>query len=103
MTHSHGSTTSTQSVPRCPATSIFIAISLGVFLSLFFSSLNHTLFLSWILDMNDFSSLLQHVANCYKALFTNKLSCASVSVAIIHPANKRVFTHYVTKLIWLPC
>ena len=42
MTHSHGATTSTRSVPKCLATSIFFAISLGFFLSFFFSSLNLT-------------------------------------------------------------
>ena len=37
-----GPITSTRPVPRCPTTSIFFAISLGFFLSLFFSSLNIT-------------------------------------------------------------
>ena len=37
---------------------------------------------------DDFSSLLQHMANCYKALFTDKLSCASV--AITHLANESI-------------
>ena len=46
MTHSHGPTTSTRSVPKCSATSIFFAVSLGFFLSLFFSSLNLTFSLS---------------------------------------------------------
>ena len=36
----------------------------------------------------DFSSLLQHMADCYKALFVDKLSCASESVAITHQANE---------------
>ena len=36
----------------------------------------------------DFSSLLQHMANCYRALFADKSSCASASVAITHPANE---------------
>ena len=39
MTHSHGSTTSTRSVPKSLATSIF-AVCLGFFFSLIFSSLN---------------------------------------------------------------
>ena len=36
----------------------------------------------------DFSSLLQHIAICYKALFADKSSCASASAAITHPANE---------------
>ena len=32
----------------------------------------------------DFSSLLQYMADCYKALFADKSSCANVSVAITH-------------------
>ena len=36
----------------------------------------------------DFSSLLQHMADCYKALLADKLSCASKSVAIVHPVNE---------------
>ena len=35
----------------------------------------------------DSSSLLQHMADCYKALFTDKSSCASASIAITHPVN----------------
>ena len=31
-----------------------------------------------------FSSLLQHVANCYKALLATESSCLSAIVAIIH-------------------
>ena len=34
---------------------------------------------------DDFSSLLQHMADCNKALLIDKLRCASTSVAIIHP------------------
>ena len=45
----------------------------------------------------DFSSLLQHMAVCYKALFTNKSSCVSTSGAIIHLLNQqtnlRIFMH----------
>ena len=36
----------------------------------------------------DFSSLLQHMANCYKALFTNKVSCAGTRVAITLLVNE---------------
>ena len=36
----------------------------------------------------DFSSLLQHMADCYKALLADKLCCASTSVAIVHPVNE---------------
>ena len=36
----------------------------------------------------DFSLLLQHMADCYKALFANKSSCARASVAITHLANE---------------
>ena len=50
--------------------------------------------------LEDFSSLLQHMADCYKALFADKSSCASTSVAITHPANE--FMHYVRILIRLP-
>ena len=32
----------------------------------------------------NFSSLLQHMIDCYKALLADKSSCASASVAIIH-------------------
>ena len=32
----------------------------------------------------DFSSLLQRMTDCYKALLANELSCVSPSVAIIH-------------------
>ena len=47
----------------------------------------------------DFSSLLQHMANCYKALFANKSSCASVSVAITHPENEFKSIHALHKNI----
>ena len=40
MAHSHGLTTSTWSVPKCPATSIFFAISLSQPLLLFLKSYN---------------------------------------------------------------
>ena len=40
------------------------------------------------LNKENFSSLLQHMADCYKALFANKSSCASASVASTHPANE---------------
>ena len=41
ITHSQGATTSTWSVPKCHATSVFFTVSLGFFFSLFFfSSLN---------------------------------------------------------------
>ena len=36
----------------------------------------------------DFSSLLQHMADCYKALFAGESSCTSASIAITHPANE---------------
>ena len=36
----------------------------------------------------DISLLLQHMANCYKALFTDKSNCASTSVAMTHLANE---------------
>ena len=32
----------------------------------------------------NFSSLLQHMIDCYKALFTDESSCVSASIAIIH-------------------
>ena len=55
----------------------------------------------------DFSSLLQHMAKCYKALFADESSCASTIVTIIHlftqRTNLRVFMHYVGILIQLPC
>ena len=39
----------------------------------------------------DFSSLLQHMANCYKALLTDESSCVSASIAIIiYLAGERV-------------
>ena len=55
----------------------------------------------------DFSSLLQHMANCYKALLAYESSCVSASVAIIHlctwQTSLRIFMHYVRILIQLPC
>ena len=47
----------------------------------------------------DFSLLLQHMADCYKALFADKSSCASVSVAITHPANKFKSFYALCKII----
>ena len=47
----------------------------------------------------DFSSLLQHMADCCKALFTNKSSCTSASVAIAHPANEFKSIHALCKNI----
>ena len=45
----------------------------------------------------DFSSLLQHMADCYKALFADKSSCVTASVAIIHLLTQRtilrIFMH----------
>ena len=41
--------------------------------------------------------LLQHMANCYKAPFANKLSCVSASVAIIHLANEFKSIHALRK------
>ena len=36
----------------------------------------------------EFSSLLQHMADCYKALLADKSSCTSTSVVITHPENE---------------
>ena len=47
----------------------------------------------------DFSSLLQHMAICYKALFANKSSCVSASVAIMHLANEFKNIHALHKTI----
>ena len=47
----------------------------------------------------DFSSLLQHMADCYKALFAEKLSCTSTSVAITRPANEFKSIHALRKNI----
>ena len=47
----------------------------------------------------DFSSLLQHMANCYKALFADKSSCASASIAITHPVNEFKNIHALRKNI----
>ena len=47
----------------------------------------------------DFSSLLQHMADCYKALFTNKSSCTSASIAITHLANEFKSVHALRKNI----
>ena len=47
----------------------------------------------------DFSSLLQYMADCYKALFADKSSCASASVAITHPANEYKSIHALRKNI----
>ena len=51
----------------------------------------------------DFSSLLQHMADCYKALLGNNTSCMSVSVAIIYlytyPANEFKNIHAIRKNI----
>ena len=41
----------------------------------------------------DFSSLLQHMTDSYKALFANKSSFANASVAIIHLANELKSIH----------
>ena len=47
----------------------------------------------------DFSLLLQHMADCYKALFTDKSSCASASIAITHPTNEFKSIHALRKNI----
>ena len=47
----------------------------------------------------DFSSLLQHMADCYKALFANKSSCVSASAAMTHPANGFKSIHALRKNI----
>ena len=55
----------------------------------------------------DFSSLLQHMADCYKGLLTDNTSCTSTSVAIIHlltgQTSLRIFMQYVRILIQLTC
>ena len=55
----------------------------------------------------DFSSLQQHMADCYKALLTNESNRVSASIAIIHLLTRRtslrIFVHYIRKLIRLPC
>ena len=52
----------------------------------------------------DFSSLKQCMADCYKALFTNKSVRARAYVANTHPANAFKSIHELCKiLIWLPC
>ena len=55
----------------------------------------------------NFSSLLQHMIDCYKVLLADKLSCVSASIAIIHLLTQwtslRIFMHYVRILIQLPC
>ena len=45
----------------------------------------------------DFSSLPQHMGNCYKALFTDKLICVSASVTITHPENESKSIHALRK------
>ena len=54
----------------------------------------------------DFSLLLQHMADYYKALLADESSCVSASIAIIHlfswRKSLRIFMHYVTILIQLP-
>ena len=47
----------------------------------------------------DFSLLLQHMAYYYQALFTDKSSCTSTSVAIIHPVNEFKSIHALRKNI----
>ena len=47
----------------------------------------------------DFSLLLQHMADCCKALFADKLSCTSTSIAITHPANEFKSIHALRKNI----
>ena len=50
----------------------------------------------------DFSLLLQHMADCYKMLFADKSSCASVD--IIHLANEFKSIHALHKnILRLPC
>ena len=45
----------------------------------------------------DFSSLLQHMTDYYQALFTDKSSCTSTSVAIIHMVNELKSIHALCK------
>ena len=47
----------------------------------------------------DFSSLLQHMADCYKALFTDKLTCTSERERM----SIRIYMHHIRILIQLPC
>ena len=47
----------------------------------------------------DLSSLLQRIAVCYKALFADKSSCVSVSVAIMHLENEFKSIHALHKTI----
>ena len=58
-------------------------------------------------DKKDFSSLLQHMADCYKALLGDELSCMSMSIAIKHlltgQMSLRIFMHYIRILIEFPC
>ena len=49
--------------------------------------------------MRDISSHLQHMADCFKALFANKSSCVSTSIAITHPANEFKSIHALRKSI----
>ena len=55
----------------------------------------------------DCSSLLQHMADCYKAPLADESSCVNVSVAVIHLFTRRtslrIFVHYLRILIRLPC
>ena len=49
----------------------------------------------------DFSSLLQHMADCYKALFAKKSSCTSTSVAIKHLVNEFKSIHSLRKTMFM--
>ena len=55
----------------------------------------------------NFSSLLQHMIDCYKVLLADESSCVSASIAIIHLLTQwtslRIFMHYVRISIQLPC
>ena len=55
----------------------------------------------------DFSLLLQHMIDCYKALLADESSCVSTSVAIIHLLTRRtslrLLKHYVRIFVRLPC
>ena len=60
---------------------------------------DHVAFTDTLQRHKEDTSLLQHMADCYEALFANKLTRTSASIAFIHPANKFKCIHALHKNI----
>ena len=89
-------------VPATCTEEVLRRISAGMYDTMF---ADHVTFVVTLQRHNeDFSSLQQRMADCYKALFTDKSVRAQAYVAIIHPANAFKIIHELCKLlIQLPC